>query len=724
MSTIAPANRNDTNEAIQAIPHGSSNTCNNNDNKETEAHRLALQKRNLVFHTATNHSIRGNRMWSLQNKRSKVVPFTGTNDNDVEPCSSPSAHINNASLLQRLSIKLGKASVFRRPDNHRVPLSTTMEESKPLNYFIIHPYSTFRWYWDLIMVVMLIFTVVSIPVAIAFFNEGTGKAYFVCSCIIDSLFLLDIFFNFRTGIDSPKSLQVIILDRKRIAQQYIRGWFFIDLISSLPLDYIISACYGVSYDSPSYLKASRALKFIRVAKILTLLRLLRVTRVFRLFRRWEEVINVNTAWIRMFKLVVLMLLMSHWSGCIQFLAAQLANFPEDSWVSVNGLVDSPPSVQYSWALFKALSHMLCIGYGRFPPRSVTEAWFTMFSMVIGATFYAIFIGQISSITLSIDSAGRVYREKIQEAAEYLRARKVPTKIKQRVFDYYEYRWAQRKYFDEKQLLEEISPGLRAEIIKHNCEPLVQSLPFLRNASLDLIEAITTRVTFHVVMPGEIIIKGNTFGSQMFLLQYGMVEVILPSGEIVAQLEDGSYFGEMSLLHKTKRAATVRAKSACKLYVLSQEALREVESEFPSLRRELELTAEMRLEQLKVIQGEQTSENDELWGENGNDTGSHLMASKQRNKRIDDEDYNDEDYRADKDYYEGEDKKVENEDDLFYAQENSSCKVSVLSSKTPNSFCLANGKAALSYGGGKKSSVMHTRNAWKHCNPPNSNALKK
>ena len=28
-----------------------------------------------------------------------------------------------------------------------------------------------------------------------------------------------------------------------------------------------------------------------------------------------------------------------------------------------------------------MSHMLCIGYGRFPPQSLTDMWLTMLSMI-------------------------------------------------------------------------------------------------------------------------------------------------------------------------------------------------------------------------------------------------------------------------------------------------------------------------------------------------------
>ena len=70
--------------------------------------------------------------------------------------------------------------------------------------------------------------------------------------------------------------------------------------------------------------------------------------------------------------------------------------------------------QYSWALFKAMSHMLCIGYGRFPPQSLTDMWLTMLSMISGATCYAMFLGHATNLIQSLDSSRRQYREKVRE----------------------------------------------------------------------------------------------------------------------------------------------------------------------------------------------------------------------------------------------------------------------------------------------------------------------
>lgn len=56
--------------------------------------------------------------------------------------------------------------------------------------------------------------------------------------------------------------------------------------------------------------------------------------------------------------------------------------------------------------------MLCIGYGRFPPQSLTDMWLTMLSMISGATCYALFLGHATNLIQSLDSSRRQYREKV------------------------------------------------------------------------------------------------------------------------------------------------------------------------------------------------------------------------------------------------------------------------------------------------------------------------
>lgn len=75
----------------------------------------------------------------------------------------------------------------------------------------------------------------------------------------------------------------VILNPKVIAIRYLKGWFAIDLCSSLPLDYIFLTFEGNSYT------AGRAIRILRLAKLLQLLRLLRISRLVRYVRIWQEV---------------------------------------------------------------------------------------------------------------------------------------------------------------------------------------------------------------------------------------------------------------------------------------------------------------------------------------------------------------------------------------------------------------------------------------------------
>lgn len=69
-----------------------------------------------------------------------------------------------------------------------------------ISRWIIHPYSNFRFFWDLLMSVLLIANVIYLPIVISFFNDHWNQnGLFVFNLLSDSLFLLDILINFRSG---------------------------------------------------------------------------------------------------------------------------------------------------------------------------------------------------------------------------------------------------------------------------------------------------------------------------------------------------------------------------------------------------------------------------------------------------------------------------------------------------------------------------------------------
>ncbi|GCB71572.1 hypothetical protein scyTo_0005990 [Scyliorhinus torazame] len=286
---------------------------------------------------------------------------------------------------------------------------------KTAGYWIIHPYSDFRFYWDLVMLMLMVGNLIIIPVGITFFSESTSTIWIVFNVASDTFFLVDLMVNFRTGIVVEDNAE-IILDPTVIKWKYLKSWFIIDFVSSIPVDYIF-LIIEKGFDSDVY-KTARALRIVRFTKILSLLRLLRLSRLIRYIHQWEEIFHMTydfaSAVVRIFNLIGMMLLLCHWDGCLQFLVPLLQGFPPDCWVSLNGMVNDSWGMQYSYALFKAMSHMLCIGYGARAPVSMSDLWITMLSMIVGATCYAMFVGHATALIQSLDSSRRQYQEKALE----------------------------------------------------------------------------------------------------------------------------------------------------------------------------------------------------------------------------------------------------------------------------------------------------------------------
>ncbi|XP_062367293.1 potassium/sodium hyperpolarization-activated cyclic nucleotide-gated channel 3 [Cinclus cinclus] len=469
---------------------------------------------------------------------------------------------------------------------------------KSAGAWIIHPYSDFRFYWDLIMLLLMVGNLIILPVGITFFKDENTPPWIVFNVLSDTFFLADLVLNFRTGIVVEDNTE-IILDPHTIKMKYLKSWFLVDFISSIPVDYIfLIVDLETQVDSDVY-KTARALRIVRFTKILSLLRLLRLSRLIRYIHQWEEIFHMTydlaSAVVRIFNLIGMMLLLCHWDGCLQFLVPMLQDFPEDCWVSKNHMVNDSWGKQYSHALFKAMSHMLCIGYGQQAPEGMTDVWLTMLSMIVGATCYAMFIGHATALIQSLDSSRRQYQEKYKQVEQYMSFHKLPGDTRQRIHEYYEHRY-QGKMFDEENILGELSEPLKEEIINFNCRNLVANMPLFANADPNFVTAMLTKLRFEVFQPGDFIIREGTVGKKMYFIQHGVVS-ILTKGNKETKLSDGSYFGEICLLTRGRRTASVRADTYCRLYSLSVDNFNEVLEEYPMMRRAFETVAMDRLDRI-------------------------------------------------------------------------------------------------------------------------------
>ncbi len=119
---------------------------------------------------------------------------------------------------------------------------------------------------------------------------------------------------------------------------------------------------------------------------------------------------------------------------------------------------------------------------------------------------------------------------------------------------------------------------KLEVAKRKASLLrVDFLRLLPEEALDRLASLSRTLPF---MPGEAIIRQGDPGSELYIVQKGDVAVVVGRNDTdsiaeLARLGPGEFFGEMSLMTGEKRAATVRAFSACELVEVGKDAFHDV-----------------------------------------------------------------------------------------------------------------------------------------------------
>ena len=121
--------------------------------------------------------------------------------------------------------------------------------------------------------------------------------------------------------------------------------------------------------------------------------------------------------------------------------------------------------------------------------------------------------------------------------------------------------------------------------------LVEQVPFFRHASPAFLRDIIPRLDARQFSPGEILVHEGDVGDEMYFLTKGQAEVSRGDAPTpLAVLREGSFFGELAILHDAPRAATVRALGDGEVYALGREGVLQLARAHPDFARYLEAVA--------------------------------------------------------------------------------------------------------------------------------------
>ncbi len=163
-------------------------------------------------------------------------------------------------------------------------------------------------------------------------------------------------------------------------------------------------------------------------------------------------------------------------------------------------------------------------------------------------FYSLLISSISSILQTANLASRHFEETLTQIDDYMRSKKLPSALREKVKDCFHLQHSNGKLYNEEDILNMLSPILRREIKLFEGRDLTAKVPLLsavtnRNFAEELIAVIEPVMTFE----DEVVFREDTTGEEMYFINSGVVEIYL-SGlrniEYVA-IGDGCVSGTVS-----------------------------------------------------------------------------------------------------------------------------------------------------------------------------------
>lgn len=454
--------------------------------------------------------------------------------------------------------------------------------------------------WDVLMLGLVLYSAVIVPFRLAFDADAEGPVW-VFELTLSFCFIADLTIAFFTAVWVDGEW---VTDHARIAHIYVSGWFWVDAPSSLPLELL---------DLLSGEKSQFG--FLRFLRMFRLLRLLKLLKIDQIIEQIEEQLDVNLRFLRLVLMVVKVLFVGHFLGCIWFgLSMGQYQRGEETWFTTyaaNNGYDHPTTRQlYIWSLYWALTTLTTVGYGDITPRNDAERMFAIVALLVGALIFGFMLSQVATLIASLDRQATLVEEKLDSVKEYAMSRRLPRGLAKKLSKHFKYFLQNTSVFDETELLEQCPPALRAEVTQYVLTETLGKLPlFAKSLDPEFQSELFPHVSPISFLLGEVIYeKGETSRELLFLLQ-GSVDVLCtdnssnvdtrltPSSEhlvAISHLAGGDTkivvkhtgcFGER-LLTGRRRAQTAVAHTYCEALQLTRQGLLDVLAKNPRATRRL------------------------------------------------------------------------------------------------------------------------------------------
>lgn len=434
---------------------------------------------------------------------------------------------------------------------------------------LINPNGQFKKIWETLNMAFLVFVFVYLPVRLTFLvSSSPGTFFFVLEVAADLFFMTDTVLNFFIPIEHNWDM---VYEHKEIAKVYLKGWFWIDLISSIPFDFFMTLAVGSG--NP---ESSNLLVYSKITKTIRILRLLKILRAFRMRKASDNYITQfmsylfgGTIILMLLKGLMKLAISVHLLSCFWFIIGNIQNSRND-WMTLSGYADEPLFDKYIICVYFIMQTFTTTGYGDITSERNLEKCFRIFLMIAGVYFYSSFTGEI----LEDRNRHMLKAEILHEKTTLLDKLKRLYQLSQ---DQIEQIQSQlKKDFDKDKKSEDDSSRINLESLSDPerdrlffnifCAEFEDINLFKHKAETNFVLNLGSAMELKKYEKGEPIYLRNEPAASFYIIKKGEVSLKVKSVLNVdfLRIKEG-FFGEYEILKSIRREYSAHAATNCILY---------------------------------------------------------------------------------------------------------------------------------------------------------------
>jgi CRP-like cAMP-binding protein len=435
----------------------------------------------------------------------------------------------------------------------------------PLGICVRDPDSQFSTVWDLSAVTMLVYVTITVPLRACFdIDMCLWSAGFWIDAIVDLFFIVDVFVNLRTSFYDRNGFRE---NRpSKMARNYMKGWFTIDVISCLPVGYVQ---YFVQTECSS--GTSDNYKVVKTLRLLKMSKMLRLARVKRILARYGSDVNYQQ-YFNIGMTLFTILLLTHLLACVFYLIGEgsetlnngqyVAGWveQEENWWeagSQNMSLAIALSAKYSTSMYYVLNALDDNGF------TTTERSFGVMAEFCRDLILGLVASLITTIQMSMNSNDDEKSQKLKRLRTWMQTKRLPKAFQSRAMEHFNELWNNQSSIDLTEILDQCPPAMASNMSELLYGRFLSTVPIFHGLSPQVIGALCMRCKSLLAMKNQHNNREGEPGKEMYMVMGGEVEVSEArdgADQRLGFLSEGAFFGEAPVLGFDEVGLELRTRS--------------------------------------------------------------------------------------------------------------------------------------------------------------------